>query len=190
MSYTCQHTNCNRESSVGLAYYIGRYWETSIWVCKDHSHKSYEQWGAPCVSVVQLGKRNLIRRMKIADGKWKSMNDAPEYPKAYKEGGKYCGYSIHPQYALDLKDELDRAKASKEPEKRHIMKSSEPQSSGDLDKIMQVIKTGFTSKNELLKMAETDNILSVVVRINARLKKLGLKLHKKKVKGIQYYGVK
>ncbi len=60
-----------------------------------------------------------------------------------------------------------------------------------IDGIIQIISSGGRiARQELLNMASSDNILSVIVQVNARLKKLNFKLSKNSEKGIIYYSTK
>lgn len=59
-----------------------------------------------------------------------------------------------------------------------------------IDAVVEKMKNGLVSKDEVMKLAQSDNMLSISVQINSRLKKLGLKMKKSKRGGDIYYGVK
>lgn len=63
-------------------------------------------------------------------------------------------------------------------------------SSTGIDAIVEKMRQKPISKKEIQKLACSDNMLSISVQINARLKKLDLKMKKIKRKGDIYYGIK
>jgi len=75
-------------------------------------------------------------------------------------------------------------------EKRPKTKKQVKESKRSIDEIVEIIKTKYVPKSKILEMAGIDNMLSVAVQINSRLKKQSLKIHKKKIKGETHYGVK
>ena len=63
-------------------------------------------------------------------------------------------------------------------------------SSSGIDIIVGTMLTGQISKKEIFKISKSEKMLSIAVQINARLKKLGLKMKKTTRGGETYYGTK
>lgn len=193
MSDECQHKGCNRITNVKLRYYMGMHWVNGIEVCSQHSSINYDKYPSPAVTSAILAEHDLIKVMDIKNGKHVIIKDGPIYPTSDKENNKYTGYtSKHPPKVLELRDKLKNQNDNVNKEPKYIPKTNTIVANIKEDVIDTIIKkmsSEHISKDEMLKIAETDNILSVIVRINAKLKKLGLKLSKKSKSGKKYYSI-
>lgn len=190
----CEVPKCGHDSNVTVYYYAGCHWTYGIRICEVHRSEDCDKYPAPPLDSKVLAEHRLIKVMAIKEGKWVVINNGPVYPTADKISGKYTGYTDnYPKEILQLYESTSgkpwglmncssEIQYGKRPE---IETKHDP-----IEQIVELIKNGIVSKEQILKLADNNNILSVIVQINAKLKRLGLKLKKKKINGVVHYGTK